>query len=196
MPIFIDKQLTSSKKDLVELLKKIGNDYPMMACSPIRYNRKIKELKNSNNKNHVKSIHGASRVNWMKYGHHLYEGVAVVWGTDISWVRSLSEAKGHDIVQIKYKSGMNVILEFITNLHLPIQFTCFSEKESLFTIPFDDYFYCFREMLCDFVKLIDTKRKPIRMEEIVTIAKVILAGDISKQKNGVRICPVSLEILD
>ena len=193
IPIFIDKQLTSSKKDYFQLIEIIGEDYPLMACSAIRYNKKIKEAKKNLNKNNVKSIHGAGRVSWMRYGHHLYEGIAVIWGTDVNWVRSLSEDNDHDIVQIKYKSGLNIILECVENLHLPIQFTCFSENEPIYTFPFDDYFCSFREMLYDFVEMIKTKKNPIVMQEILTIAKIILAGDISKKKNGIRICPKTLE---
>ena len=116
MPLFIDKQLTSTDKDLHTMLSIAGRDYPLMAGSSIRFTRDLISARENKRCHDVKSIHGMSRVSWMRYGHHLFEGVAAIWGTDILWVRSLSRKIGYDVVQIRYRSGLNVILEFIENV--------------------------------------------------------------------------------
>jgi predicted dehydrogenase len=192
LPIFIDKQLTSTAKDFDALLGLLGKNYPLMAGSPVRFCREVESAKAKKVWTKVKSIHGMSRVNWMRYGHHVLEGIACIWGLDIHSVRSLSDEVDHDIIQIRYVSGMNVILEFIKNVALPIQFTCFSEVEESFTIPFTDFFHSFRQMLLQFTHMVETGKPPIPFEEIVGIAKVILAGDISKHNDGVEISPVTL----
>lgn len=195
IPLFIDKQLTSTASDLDRMLALVDEDYPLMAGSSIRYSRDLLYAKKNKRIKEVKTIHGVSRVNWMRYGHHLFEGVAAIWGTDILWVRSLQKNAGHDIVQIKYLTGLNVILEFIENIQLPIQFTCYSESESSFTVPFEDYFYSFREMMHEFTSMVITGEKVVNINEIVSIAKVILAGDISKQMNGALISPLTLALV-
>ena len=195
VPIFIDKQLTSTKEELDLLLSVAGPDYPLMAGSPIRFSRDVLRLKDSIYLQKVRSIHGMSRVNWMRYGHHLFEGVAVLWGLDIQSVRSLNGQEGHDIIQIQYKNGLNVILEFVNNIALPIQFTCFSEENESYMVCFDDFFNCFKRMLESFINLVEKGEKQISLQEIEGIARIILAGEISKQTNGARISPTTLEAI-
>ena len=193
LPIFIDKQLTSTFTDLQEFDKLTGPEYPIMAGSSMRFSRDVVSAKLERKYKNVLSVHGVSRVSWMRYGHHLLEGIVVLWGYDILWVRSLSDKIEHDIIQICFKNGLNVILEFIKDLHLPIQFTCFSENDNSFSVPFQDFFHSFREMLKAFVHMVGTGQKTIEYSEIISIAKVILAGDISKQKGGIPISPITLD---
>lgn len=193
LPIFIDKQLASTLTDLQELERLTGPEYPMMAGSSIRFTCDLLSAKLEKKCENVISIHGVSRVSWMRYGHHLLEGIVVIWGDDILWVRSLSDKVDHDIIQICYENGLNVILEFIKDVHLPIQFTCFSENEKSFSVPFQDFFHSFREMMKAFTLMASTGQKPIEYAEIISIAKIILAGDISKQKGGVPISPTTLD---
>ncbi len=192
MPIFIDKQLVATKDELDEFMKLTGPDYPLMAGSPMRFTRDVARAKEKLRLDKVKTIQGISRVSWIRYGHHLFEGIAPLWGLEINWVRSLSDKPDHDIVQIDYKSGLNVILEFMPDVQLPIQFKVYSSVDQERSVPFEDFFYSFREMLKAFVHMIETGQKTIPYEEIVNIAKVILAGDISKKMNGVKISPITL----
>jgi len=193
MPIFIDKQLVSTKDELEKFMKLTGSNYPLMAGSPMRFTRDVANAKKSLQLDKVKTIQGISRVSWMRYGHHLFEGIALLWGLDISWIRSLCDKPDHDILQIHYQSGLNAILEFIPDVQLPIQFKTYSSVDQELSVPFEDFFYSFREMLRAFVKMVNTGEKTIPYEEIISIAKVVLAGDISKKMDGIKISPVTLE---
>ncbi|MDP3900352.1 MAG: hypothetical protein Q8Q23_04700 [bacterium] len=196
MPIFIDKQLVATKDELKKIMALTGPAYPLMAGSPMRFTRDVALAKDSLRLDKVKTIHGVSRVSWLRYGHHLFEGIAPLWGLDIEWVRSLSEREDHDIVQIHYCSGLNIILEFIPDVLLPIQFTTYSNTDKARSVPFEDFFYSFREMLKAFVNMVETGKKTISYEEIIDIAKVVLAGDISKKEQGALINPKTLEPLN
>ncbi len=195
IPLFIDKQLVATAAELEELEKLTGPEYPLMAGSPIRFTRDLAAAKKAISLGQVKTVHGVSRESWLRYGHHLFEGIACLWGLDIAWVRSLSSAADHDIVQIHYSSGLNVILEFIKDLQLPIQFTAYSTADKAYSVPFSDFFYSFRAMLESFTATIEKKTKATPYQEIVDIAKVILAGDISKQNNGAAISPQTLQFI-
>tara|TARA_Y100001970_G_C14209143_1_gene845881 strand:- start:902 stop:1843 length:942 start_codon:yes stop_codon:yes gene_type:complete len=181
IPIFIDKQIVYSKSQLLIFLKKIKKKRLFMACSGIRYNKKLIYIKKTKKLNNVKTIHGTSHSNLMTYGHHLLEAVTVLFGTKVKSVKSLSQSKNHDIIQITYYSGLNVILEFIKNLSLPIKLDFFSANEKTFSIHFDDFYFSFKRMLEDFILMIENKNYPIPANEIINISKIILAGDISKR---------------
>ena len=112
IPVFIDKQIVYNKSQLEIFLKKIKKKKLFMACSAIRYNKRLNYIRKTKKLNCVKTIHGTSHSNLMTYGHHLLEAVTVLFGTKVKWVKSLSQSKNHDIIQITYYSGLNVILEF------------------------------------------------------------------------------------
>lgn len=196
VPLFIDKQLVATNDELDEFMKLAGPEYPLMAGSSARFTRELAKAKSDIQFDTVKTIHGVSRESWMRYGHHLFEGIARLWGLDIDWVRSLSDRHDHDIVQIHYRSGLNVLLECIKDAHLPIQWTTYSSSAVPYTVPYSDFFHSFREMLKTFVSMVETGKNVIPYQEIMSIAKVILAGDISKQNNGVAVSFATLEPID
>ncbi len=193
VPLFVDKQLVATKSELGELMRLAGPEHPLMAGSSSRFTRELARARTELELKSAKTIHGVSRESWMRYGHHLFEGIATLWGLDIAWVRSLSSEQDHDIVQVHYHSGLNVMLEFIKDAHLPIQFTVYSTSREPYTVPYTDYFCSFREMIKTFVSMIETGKKSIPYQDMIDIAKVVLAGDISKQHNSV---PVSLATLE
>jgi len=188
LPIYIDKQLAHTVEDCKAILD-LAAGRRLMAGSAARYTRNTTDARSVLKDRHIRSIHGMSRVTWMRYGHHLFEPIAAQFGLDIEWVRSISDVPGHDIVQIRYANGMNVILEFIENVHLPIELACYSPDAPPYLIPFNDFFYGFRAMLKAFLALVRDGIEPFPRDEMVGIAEVILAGEISKINGGIEIRP-------
>ncbi|MBI2050329.1 MAG: hypothetical protein HYT31_00810 [Parcubacteria group bacterium] len=176
VPLFIDKQIAATKQELVEFEKLTGLEYPFMAGSSSRFTRDVAKAKKDIDLGSVRTVHGVSRESWMRYGHHLLEGIAEIFGLDIESVKPLPGKKDHDIVQIKYRSGLNVILECIKDAHLPIQFTVFSADREPYVVPFTDFFYSFRKMLESFVNMVETGKRPVSYNDTVKIANVILEG--------------------
>ncbi len=193
IPIFIDKQLSSSRKDLSKFKELLSPDYPIMACSSSRYTKDIEDLRKKNILNFTKTIHGVSRVNWVRYGHHLIEGICSIIGTDVKFVRFLSFDSGHEIIQIRYSNELNLIFEFISDVSLPIQFTCYSTNSIPHVVPFTDYFNSFKIMMEKFITLVKTGKKDIEVDEIISIANIILAGEISKDNEGIAISPMTFK---
>jgi len=193
VPIFIDKQLTSNAEDLLKFIKLAEPFNKFMACSPIRYNPKLLNLDmTSLKKNMPRVIHGISRVNWLRYGHHLFEGVVKIFGYDVNSVQIKKKAFDHESVQISYRSGLTIHFDFISNISLPIYLTIYSEKESPIKIEFDDFYLSFKIMLENFTNFVETGVQPIKIDEIISIAKIIVAGQISKINNGISVDPNSI----
>lgn len=197
IPVFIDKQLTSNLKDLKKFISMTGENYPLMAGSSIRYTKELNNIKKLKSLKKVVSIHGMSKVSWMRYGHHLFEGIAILWGLDIKYVKCLEISNVHEIIIIRYNNGLNVTLEFIREISLPIYFKCyFSHKEYIkndYVVQFSDYYNSFRKMMLNFTNMIETGKAPVKFAEVINISKVILAGDISKKMSGQKINPQNLK---
>jgi hypothetical protein len=193
IPIFIDKLLTDSQAELEIFDDYINNGCLIMSCSPIRYSIEINEfleLKNSQ----FHSIQGMSKVSWLRYGHHLFEGIFMKFGSDINSIRSLSAKIDHDILFLEYKNGLTCFLEFKTGTSLPISFKLFSENNPV-EVKFDNYFYSFKSMLNEFIEMVKQKKLMISWEEQVELTKIIIAGNISKMNNGLKVNPKTLKII-
>ena len=42
-----------------------------MSASPMKYSRHLEDFKLKNNNLKIRTVHGISRVNWIRYAHHL-----------------------------------------------------------------------------------------------------------------------------
>jgi hypothetical protein len=115
-----------------------------------------------------------------------------LFGTDFESVQNIGNDK-NDIVHIRYKSGLDVILQIQEGLSLPIEFTCYSNSgqqpyKSSFTDPdFKSYFMGFYNMLEAFTNMVKTGKQPIPFSELVKISKVVIAGEVSRQQGGKKI---------
>ena len=185
---------SKSGADAIKFQTFLADNIQLKNSTKPNYQKSIKGNYYKIIKNNIKSIHGMSKINWMRYGHHLFEGIAIIWGIDIKYVRCLTINQDHDIIIISYNNNLNVTLEFINEISLPIYFKCFStENNQEYVVPFIDYYSSFRKMMLEFAKMVECGYKPIKFDEIINISKVILAGDISKKMDGIKICPKSLK---
>ncbi len=191
IPLFIDKQLVKTKGELISLTNMLDKNQLIFSASPMRYSRLLEDFKKYGQFSY-KSVHGISRVNWIRYAHHLLEAICSIYGFDIEFVQSINSKKDHDIIQIRYNSGQNIILEFIKNISLPIQLNFYSEKKPPTSLEFGDFFYGFHKMMKSFSNMLHTGVMPIEMNEILSISKIVIAGQISIENNGLKISPKTL----
>lgn len=205
LPIYIDKLLAHNREDLDKFIQIAGNGYPIYAGSSIRYARDIERARSELDLNRVRTIHGVSRCRWLRYASHLLDGICALFGTDVDTVQNVGK-EGFDIVHLRYRSGINVVLQVIEDLALPIEFTCYSAFSSSlednssnsssgdknkgkktaghYTVSFTDFFYSFRRMMIKFAEMVETGKQPIAFDELVKISRIIIAGEISRQEGN------------
>ncbi len=165
IPIYIDKCLSHNIEDLNKIINITGNDYLIMSGSSSRFTSNIEKAKKElGNIKGVRTIHGASKVSWLRYGPHLLDGICYVFGTDVETVQNLG-SKGFDIIHIRFKSGLNAVFQVIKDLSIPIEFTCYSnDRPGHYTVQFTDedlssYFIGFYRMLEAFTRMVHTGKQ-------------------------------------
>ena len=193
VPLFVDKQLVKTKNELLKLTNMLDEKQLIFSASPMRYSRLLEDFNYNNNTNSFKSIHGVSRVNWIRYAHHLLEATCSIYGYDIDFIQSLNSKKNHDIIQIRYTSGLNIILEFIKNVSLPIQLKFYSDDKPPVSLDFGDFFYGFHKMMKTFSGMVNSGIMPVKIDEILSISKIVIAGQMSIENNGQKISPKTLK---
>ena len=122
----------------------------------------------------------------MRYAHHVLEPVTIMIGTNIKYIRAISSSKKNQILQIKYKNNINVILEFSSN-HYDIKSTFFSKNKKPVELRFENYFYSFKNTLMEYVKMVTTKKRMIPYKEIYNIANIVIKGQESLNQKGKKI---------
>ena len=112
----------------------------MFICKIYKFNPKIR-VKKKEIKNDTIYVVGYSRKNWIRYAHHLLEGIVKIFGYEVQKVRCIYKNKKKDeIYQIVYNNGLNVNLHFSENMRLPINFVCMKKSTFPLYVPYEDYF--------------------------------------------------------
>ena len=197
IPIFIDKLIVPDQMSL-KRFQKISKNKLYMSCSSARYTsqiQKISKIKYKIKKDTVFVI-GYSKKNWIRYAHHLLEGILKIFGYDVAKVRCISQQKGKgEIYQLIYKNGLNVSLYFSENLHLPINFMCLKKSTTPIYVPYEDYFFSIKKMMQEFEKMVRFKKNAIPVNEMMKITKIVIAGDLSKKNSQSFYSPDSLSVI-
>ena len=169
-----------------------------MSCSSARYTSEIQ--KKYRIKHKIKKdtafVVGYSKKNWIRYAHHLLEGIVKIFGYDVVKVRCISKQKSkNEIYQLIYKNGLNVNLYFSENLYLPINFICLKKSTTPLYVPYEDYFFSIKKMMQEFEKMVRFKRKTISTNEMIKITKIVIAGNLSKENSQNFYSPDSLKVI-
>ncbi|MDB9745859.1 hypothetical protein OAB02_05195, partial [Candidatus Pelagibacter sp.] len=197
IPIFIDKLIVQDRSSLKKF-QKISKDRLYMSCSSARYTSEIKKV--SKIKNKIKKdtafVVGYSKKNWIRYAHHLLEGIVKIFGYDVIKVRCISKQKNKtEIYQLIYKNGLNVSLYFSENLYLPINFVCLKKSTTPLYVPYKDYFFSIKKMMQEFEIMVRFKKKTIPVNEMTKITKIVIAGNLSKKNSQKFYSPDSLKVI-
>ena len=192
IPIYIDKVLAHNLEDMNKILDATGDDYPIMAGSPSRYSNNIEKAKKEiADIDAVWTIHGISSVTWIRYANHLLDGICYLFGTDVETVQNVGK-DGFDIVHIRYKNGLNMVLQVITGLSEPIEFTCYSKAgQDHYKVVWSDrdqdyksYFSGFCGMLETFTEMVKSGKQILPLSECAAVSRIVIAGEISRNEGG------------
>ncbi len=194
MPIYIDKVLAHTLADYHHILAAAGEHYPLMAGSSSRFTTAVRQARQAIDPATIRSVHGISCVNWIRYANHLLDGIAVLFGADFKTVQNIGE-DGCDVVRLVYRNGLNVVLEIVDGVALPIEFTCYQKTGGKhIRVPFADegdkfesYFWGFHGMLEAFTRMVQTGQRPAWHAETLAVSRAVIAGELSKQRGGLKI---------
>ncbi len=194
VPVYIDKVLADSMADYSSILNAVGERGLLMAGSPSRFTPAVKMAKKEIDPATVRAVHGISCVNWIRYANHLLDGIAVLFGTDFKTVQNIGD-DGCDVVRLVYRNGLNVVLELIDGVALPIEFTCRQKSGGRhIRVPFADegdrfesYFWGFYNMLEAFTRMVRTGERPAWHAETLAVSRAVIAGERSRQRGGIKI---------
>ncbi len=172
IPVFIDKPLTLSEKELNLFTPYLENN-KLMSCSGFRYAKELDEIrKNQNFINELKLINGTVINDIYKYGIHMIEAIS---GLNLSFEKCKIE---------KVKSLNNIYLITLNN-NLPIFINCLGEvgktfhlnlfsKKSNFHFDLYDNFTAFKKTLEEFFNMVKNNKNPINPMVTRDLIKILI----------------------
>ena len=171
IPVFIDKPLTLSIKDL-KYFKKFADQKLLMSCSALRFSNELKNIKHKiKNKKSVKLVIANVVNDVEKYSVHMLE---VISALGLLNVKKITYLKGfYKTFHINLKSNKSLILNcfgpslFIFNMQLYL----LNDK---IEINFHDNFSSFKNTLLEFKKMIMYKKISYRFSETTKIMKTLI----------------------
>ena len=199
IPIYVDKLLAHNMEDLNKFIEMTGDDYPILSGSGNRYATYVEEAKQElGDTNCVRTIHGVSCINWLRYASHLVDPICAIFGSEVETVQNLGR-EGFDVVHIVFTGGPQAVLQVIADLSLPIQFTCFCRnRPGHHTVELTDkgrssYFMGFYRLFETFTAMARTGKPQLAFREIKNVTRVIIAGEISRAENNRKVYLDELE---
>ncbi len=191
-PIYMDKLLAHNPEELEKFIAAAGPDYPLLTASSFRFAPEIEKAKQEIDISKVRSVHGMSSCIWVRYAPHLLDPIFSLFGRDIESVQNTGIDKA-DTVNINYKNGLQVVLQVIEGISLPLGFTCYSTgnippRQVLYTdADLSSYFHSIVNMMSAFAEMLKSGKKTGSFEETVFLNRVVLAGIESRENNNRKI---------
>ena len=184
IPLFIDKPLCDSRADLAWFEEWFRKDYPLMSSSSCRYCKELVPW-------HGRQCHEIGRLRcvmmtmckkWETYGIHALEAMYPIVGPGFVSVVDSGE-KGRDIVHLKHRDGIDVVIASIRDLKYDPAVTLSGTDGSIRLEPKDSY-GSFRAQLCAFIDFLRTGRRPYPWTETVELIRLVSAAVESREQKG------------
>lgn len=187
VPLFIDKQLVATDSELDSLLSLVDARYPLMAGSSVRFSEDVGAAAKALAGKKIKRLIATSPGTWLKYGHHLLEGITRILGTEVDAVEGRNPtdgAPGEEIV-LRYPGDTEAILRFGA-LYKGIDFVATDANGSELVFAFKDFFHSFRRMLISFTGVVRGESRPYSFSEMIQLSKIVLEGQKCISKTSSR----------
>ncbi len=191
IPVFVDKPLADTRKDLKIFYQWHKQGKLVMSCSSMRYAREIRSIDFAS-AGRIEYISGIMAKSWERYGVHAVEGLYAITGTQIDSVLNTGDER-LNLALIEHTNGLRALLQVIYNSRIFGRYDIFCERET-FTIEATDYFYMFKRQIEDIVRFFIERKHPFPFSQTIEIIKTVIAGiDSRKNRRKVHLSEINLE---
>lgn len=184
IPLFIDKPLCATKKDLDYFAGQIAKGKFIMSCSSMRYGSECMTVKSGiRSLGKIELVTGVGKKDWLKYGIHMLEGIVSVLD-DPKPVSVRNIGSGHkNIVQVNYENGVQVMLHLFTELVPTMQISFFGQEQWRM-IEVKNSYTMFRDNIIEFLRSVRDGKPRLDFAKTEQIIRVMIGAEDSLQEEG------------
>jgi predicted dehydrogenase len=184
LPVFIDKPLCATKKELDYFTAEIAKGKFIMSCSSMRYGGECMAVKSGIKAlGKIELVTGVGKKDWLKYGIHMLEGiVSVLDDPKPLSVRNIG-SRDKNIVQINYENGTQVMLHLFMDLAPTMQISFFGQEQWRM-IEVKNSYAMFRDNIIEFIRSVNEGKPRLDFSKTIQIIKVMIAAEESLEAGG------------
>jgi predicted dehydrogenase len=187
IPIFIDKPLASTKKDLAYFAGEVAKGKLIMSCSSLRYSNECRiaktELKSLGN---LELVTAVGKKDWIKYGVHLLEGLfALLDDPKPVSVKHIGKDK-KDSVHIEFENGLQSVVHLFMDITPTFQISLFGQ-EGWRLIEIKNSYSMFRDNMIEFIRSVQEGKARISFNKTENIIRTLIAATESLEQGGKKI---------
>lgn len=187
VPVFIDKPLAISTKDLAYFSEQNKKGKLFMSSSSMRYSSECRAVKTelaSLGKIELATVVG--KKDWVKYGVHMLEALfALLDDPKVVSVQHVGES-GKDIVLINFDNGLQATVHLFMNISGTFQLTLFG-NDGWRLVDIKNSYSMFKENINEFVRSVREGKSRIPFEKTENIIRTLIAANESLKLNGKKI---------
>ncbi len=184
IPIFIDKPLAVTHKDLAWFSEENARGKLIMSSSSMRYANECRSAKTeAASLGKLELVTATGKKDWIKYGVHLLEGVAAYLDDPKPLtVKNVGKA-GKDVVCIEYDNGIQVVVNIFINISPTFQISLFGQK-GWKIIDIKNSYSMFRDNIIEFIRSVEEGKSRLGFEKTENIIRTLIAGKESLEQDG------------
>ena len=184
IPIFIDKPLAITHKDLAYFSRENARGKLIMSGSSMRYANECRTAKTEvASLGKLELVTATGKKDWIKYGVHLLEGVvAILDDPKPVCVKNVGKAQ-KDVVYIEYENGIQVVVNIFMDITPTFQISLFGQK-GWKIIGIRNSYSMFRDNIIEFIRSVQEGKSRLEFEKTKNIIRTLIAGKESLEKDG------------
>jgi predicted dehydrogenase len=184
IPLFIDKPLAITKKDLEYYADENAKGRLLMSSSSMRYANECRIAKQDfASLGKLELAVGTGKKDWVKYAVHILE--AIVSLMDDPRPLSLRNVgkNDRDVVYIEYDNGTEVIINIFMDITATFQVSLFGQK-GWKLIDIKNSYSMFRDNIIEFIRSVNEGKARLDFTKTENIIRTIIAGKESLEQGG------------
>lgn len=184
VPIFIDKPLAITTKDLDYFVEQNAAGKFLMSCSSLRYadeNSAVTPGLGTLGK--IELLTAVGKKDWTKYGIHMLEAVFALLGDPKAVsVKHISKS-GKDIVYVEFETGTVATVHLFHDIAPTFQVSIFGQ-DGWRMIEYKNWYAMFRNNLIEFIRSVRQSKPRLSFSKTENIIRTLIAGKESLRQNG------------
>lgn len=184
LPLFIDKPLCATEKDLDYFTAQVAKGRFIMSCASMRYGSECMAVKSAiKSLGKMELVTGVGKKDWLKYGIHMLEGIVSVLNDPRPLsVRNIGSSAKNS-VQITYENDIQVMLHLFMDLAPTMQLSFFGQEQWKM-IEIKNSYAMFRDNIIEFIRSVNEGKPRLDFRKTEQIIRVMMAAEESLNAGG------------
>jgi predicted dehydrogenase len=184
VPLFVDKPLAITHKDLEYFADEIAKGKLLMSGSSMRYSGECRSAKTDiASLGQIELVTGTGKKDWIKYAVHILEAIVALLDDPVPVSVQNVGKPGKDVVYIEYENGIPVVLNIFMDIVPAFQVSLFGQK-GWRLVEIKNSYSMFRDNIIEFLRSVEEGRSRLGFRKTENIIRTIIAGKESSEQNG------------